>query len=50
MGFKKADVMQISMSVVFSPYIAFLVLTIGRLGYSLWADVRSLVAGEESRV
>lgn len=48
MGFKKADVMQISMSLVFSPYIAFTVLTIGRTGYSLWNDVRSLVSGKES--
>ena len=49
MGFKKADVMQISMSIVFSPYIAFSLLTIGRVGYSLWNDVRSLVPGKESR-
>jgi hypothetical protein len=49
MGFKKADVMQISMSVVFSPYIAFTVLTIGRLGYMLWTDLRSLAPGKASR-
>jgi len=49
MGFKKADVMQISMSVVFSPYIGFTVLTIGRIGYFLWNDVRSLVPAKESR-
>jgi len=48
MGFKKADVMQISMSLVFSPYIAFTVLTIGRTGYSLWNDVRSLKSRKES--
>jgi len=49
MGFKKADVMQISMSIVFSPYIAFTLLTIGRLGYLLWNDLRSLAPGRESR-
>jgi len=49
MGFKKADVMQISMSIVFSPYIAFSVLTIGRLGYKLWTDLRSPMTGKESR-
>ena len=48
MGFKKADVMQISMSLVFSPYVAFTVLTIGRTGYSLWNDVRSLMSRKES--
>lgn len=49
MGFKKADVMQISMSIVFSPYIAFTLLTIGRIGYLLWNDLRSLAPGRESR-
>lgn len=49
MGFKKADVMQISMSIVFSPYIAFSVLTIGRLGYKLWTDLRPPLPGKESR-
>ena len=49
MGFKKADVMQISMSIVFSPYIAFGVLTIGRLGHKLWTDLRSPMPGKESR-
>jgi TRAP-type transport system small permease protein len=49
MGFKKADVMQISMSIVFSPYIAFSVLTIGRIAYCLWNDLRLLVPGKESR-
>lgn len=49
MGFKKADVMQISMSIVFSPYIAFSLLTIGRIGYMLWNDLRSLVPGKASR-
>jgi TRAP-type C4-dicarboxylate transport system permease small subunit len=49
MGFKKADVMQISMSIVFSPYIAFSVLTIGRLGYRLWTDLRSPLQGKELR-
>jgi len=41
--------MQISMSIVFSPYVAFSVLTIGRLGHKLWTDLRPLVPGRESR-
>lgn len=49
MGFKKADVMQISMTIVFSPYIAFSVLTIGRLGQKLWTDLRPRMPGKESR-
>jgi len=49
MGFKKADVMQISMSIVFAPYIAFTVLTIGRLGQKLWTDLRPPLPGEEAR-
>jgi TRAP-type C4-dicarboxylate transport system permease small subunit len=49
MGFKKADVMQISMSIVFSPYIAFTVLTIGRVGYRLWNDLRALAPARGSR-
>ena len=48
MAFKKADVMQISMSIVFSPYIAFTVLTLGRLGYKLWTDLRSLAPRKEA--
>jgi len=48
MGFKKADVMQVSMSIVFSPYIVFSVLTIGRLGHKLWTDLGSLMPGKES--
>jgi TRAP-type C4-dicarboxylate transport system permease small subunit len=48
MGFKKADVMQISMSIVFFPYVVFTALTIGRLGYKLWTDLRSLAPGKGS--
>jgi hypothetical protein len=37
------------MSIVFSPYIVFSVLTIGRLGHKLWTDLRSFMPGTESR-
>jgi TRAP-type C4-dicarboxylate transport system permease small subunit len=49
MGFKRADVMQISMSIVFFPYVVFTVLTIGRLGHRLWTDLRSLASPKGSR-
>ena len=49
MGFKKADVMQVSMSIVFFPYVVFTALTIGRLGHRLLTDLRLFTPEKGSR-
>ncbi len=47
MNFKKSDVLKIPMNIVFLPYLFFLVIMIGRLGYDLFTDLRKLFRGEE---
>jgi TRAP-type C4-dicarboxylate transport system permease small subunit len=46
MSFKKSDVLKVPMNIAFSPYIIFLVIMIGRLGYDVFIDVRKLTRGE----
>jgi len=46
MSFKKSDVLKIPMNIAFSPYIVFLVIMIGRLGYDIITDFKKLYRGE----
>lgn len=46
MSFKKSNVLKIPMSVAFSPFIIFLIIIIGRLGYDLYIDIKKLLRGE----
>jgi len=46
MSFKKSDVLKIPMNIAFSPYILFMVIIIGRLGYDLYVDIKKLLKGE----
>jgi TRAP-type C4-dicarboxylate transport system permease small subunit len=46
MSFKKSDVLKIPMNIAFSPYIVFLIIMIGRLGYDIITDFRKLNRGE----
>jgi TRAP-type C4-dicarboxylate transport system permease small subunit len=46
MSFKKSDVLKIPMSIAFSPYIVFLIIMIGRLGYDIVTDFKKLNRGE----
>jgi len=46
MNFKKSDVLKVPMNIAFSPYIIFLVIMIGRLGYDIFSDFRKLLRGE----
>jgi len=43
MSFKKSNVLKIPMNIAFSPFIIFLIIMIGRLGYDLYIDVRRLL-------
>jgi len=46
MGFKRSDVLRIPMNIAFSPYLAFLVIMIGRLAAALADDLRKALRGE----
>lgn len=46
MSFKKSDVLKIPMNIAFSPYIVFLIIMIGRLGYDIITDFKKLSRGE----
>jgi len=46
MSFKKSDVLKIPMNIAFSPYIVFLIIMIGRLGYDIITDFKKLGRGE----
>jgi len=46
MSFKKSDVLKIPMNIAFSPYIVFLIIIIGRLGYDIITDFKKLNRGE----
>jgi len=46
MSFKKSNVLKIPMNIAFSPYIVFLIIMIGRLGYDLYIDIKKLLRGE----
>lgn len=46
MSFKKSDVLKIPMNIAFSPYIVFLTIIIGRLGYDIITDFKKLSRGE----
>jgi TRAP-type C4-dicarboxylate transport system permease small subunit len=45
MSFKKSDVLKIPMNIAFSPYIVFLIIMIGRLGYDIITDFKKLNRG-----
>jgi len=47
MSFKKSDVLKIPMNIAFSPYIIFLVIMIGRLGYNIITDFKKLYRGKK---
>ena len=42
MSFKKSNVLKIPMNIAFSPYIVFLIIIIGRLGYDIIIDFRKI--------
>lgn len=46
MNFKKSDVLKVPMNIVFSPYIIFLLIMVGRLGYDVFVDIRKLFKGD----
>jgi TRAP-type C4-dicarboxylate transport system permease small subunit len=46
MSFKKSDVLKIPMNIAFSPYIVFLIIMIGRLGFDIVTDFKKLNRGE----
>jgi len=46
MSFKKSDVLKIPMNIAFSPFIVFLIIMIGRLGYDLYIDLKKVLKGE----
>ena len=46
MSFKKSNVLKIPMNIAFSPFIIFLIIMIGRLGYDLYIDIKKLLRGE----
>jgi TRAP-type C4-dicarboxylate transport system permease small subunit len=46
MSFKKSDVLKIPMNIAFSPYLVFLIIMIGRLGYDIVTDFKKLNRGE----
>ncbi len=46
MSFKKSNVLKIPMNIAFSPYIFFLIVMIGRLGYDLFIDLKKLAKGD----
>ena len=46
MKIDKSTVLRIPFNIAFAPYLIFLVLIVGRVGYDLYADIRTLVKGE----
>jgi TRAP-type C4-dicarboxylate transport system permease small subunit len=46
MSFKKSDVLKIPMNIAFLPYLVFLIIMIGRLGYDIVTDFKKLNRGE----
>jgi TRAP-type C4-dicarboxylate transport system permease small subunit len=46
MSFKKSDVLKVPMNLVFSPYVVFLLIMMGRLGYDVFVDLRKLFKGD----
>lgn len=42
MSFKSSNVLKIPMDIVFSPYIVFLIIMIGRLGYDIIIDFKKI--------
>lgn len=46
MGFKHSDAMGLPMDWVYSPYMVFMAIVIGRFGRRLFRDIRSLIRGE----
>jgi TRAP-type C4-dicarboxylate transport system permease small subunit len=45
MGFKKSNVLLIPMNWAYSPFLVFMIIVIGRYGYKLYRDCRSLIKG-----
>jgi len=46
MAFKKSNVLKIPMNIAFLPYIVFMIIIMGRLGYDLYIDIKKLLKGE----
>jgi len=42
MSFKKSNVLKIPMNIAFSPYIVFLIIMIGRIGYDIIIDFKKI--------
>jgi len=42
MSFKKSNVLKIPMNIAFSPYIVFLIIMIGRVGYDIIIDFKKI--------
>ena len=47
MGFKKSNVLRIPMDIAFSPFIAFLIIMLGRIGHDIVMDLRIFIKGGE---
>ena len=48
MGFKHSDAMRLPMDWVYSPYMVFMVVVIGRFSVQMYRDIRALVKGDYS--
>ena len=46
MSFKKSNVLKVPMNIVFSPYIIFMIIMIGRIAYNLYNEIRKQSKGE----
>jgi len=46
MSFKRSNVLKIPMNIAFSPFIVFMLIMIGRIGYNLFIDMKKLYRGE----
>lgn len=49
MSFKKSNVLKIPMDIAFSPYIVFLIIIIGRIGYDIIIDFKKVYQKKEKR-
>ena len=46
MSFKKSNVLKIPMNIAFFPYIVFLIIIIGRIGYDIIIDFKKIYPGK----
>jgi TRAP-type C4-dicarboxylate transport system permease small subunit len=47
MSFKKSNVLRIPMNIAFSPFIIFLLVMLGRIGWDIWIDLKLLFNKEK---